>query len=194
MLINRIVLTIVFVGIYSVAIAQNINALDENNGFQNYKFGMYKNDFTSCEDRPSGYTGRCVISRIHKINDIDASEVILFFIDSKLAKIEVHFGNSSRRSRLVEAIEAAFGSPTGRENYPIKNAITGSEINIVNPNEPQVIKWQADEVTLKHVYKRRFIGDNSMPILGNMGYLHLEFVLNNYDDLLDAYRTKKIHT
>ncbi|GEM_PF-5640793 len=189
MLINKIILTLIFAGIYSVANAQNLNALDENNGFQNYKFGMHKNDFPSCEYQTLGDTEKCVISRVHKISDINVSEVSLYFIDSKLARINVHFENGSVRTRLLKAIESAFGSPTGRENFPEYREFMDKYHEVPGSYDqfrPQVTKWQANKVTLKHIF-RQPIGT----IFQHESLLHLEFVLNNYDDLLNAFRSKK---
>jgi len=180
MLINKIILTLIFAGIYSVANAQNINALDDNNGFQNYKFGMHMNQFQNCdfETVEDGGAERCIIRRMHLIGDIEARSVVLFFVDSNLSKIKVNF-DAKFSDQLKEALNSAFGSSTS-SNY-------SREFGWSSIHNDRKYFWEANNIKLLYNYR---------PSTYSFGYhvagiLYLEYSLNNYDELQSNYRSKK---
>lgn len=191
MLINKIILTFFFVGICTVANAQNLRALDNNNGFQNYKFGMNMDQFKNCEFETveDGDAERCTINRVHKIGDIEARNVELYFIDSNLSKITVNFSSGELSSNLLNAIEAAFGKYTDRKNFPEYSESFGGYTELLgsyNQFSPNETIWTGNKVILKHKF---------LQPIGTIGLreadVTLEFTLKNYQELKKEYRSKK---
>jgi hypothetical protein len=169
MLVKNIMLTITILGISSVSNAQNLTALDENNGFQNYKFGMKMSQFQNCDFRTveDGGAERCTVRRVHYIGDIETRYINLYFVDSKLSKIEIDLETKYNR-QLLNAVQSAFGPPEKKpDDYYYS----------VNRTE----YWRADKITL--IYRYRFHDLSST--------LRLTYLLKNYLDLQNEYRSKK---
>lgn len=180
MLIKNIILTLTILGISSVSNAQNLTALDENNGFQNYKFGMLKNNFERCEfQEDDSFTNRgaviCNIERNHIVGDLTFKGVTLYFINSELKKIRVS-SNNYNGSKVTSAIESAFSSPTSRNSH--------NQIGTVRS-----VCWEANEVTLCHQFAASISGAGQGYMIKNSYYL--EFYVNNYNDLLKEFNSKK---
>ena len=194
-----IVITMAFIsGFCVITYAQDINALDHNNGFQNYKFGMHKDNFKDCSwtfvvrdrfyqfetvDTRGEDVERCTISRTHSINDIEVSGVVLFFIDSKLSKIRV---NLKQSSSIIHALSSAFGHPSNitSPNAEYITTATGQKIRNphrnLNASKSTVRTWNGNEVTL--TYRSGY----SQPI-GDV-IPTLEFKVRDYDRRLKEYR------
>jgi len=170
------VILLVFLGICGTVSSQNLSAIDENNGFQNYKFGMHMDEFQNCDFRTveDGGAERCLIRRMHRIGDIEAQSVALFFVDSELSKIKVNF-EAFDYSQLKNAITSAFGSYT--ESKRPQN-----DLGLHSKKYDVKYIWEADNIKLLCEY--------SPPVLGS-DTLFLEYSLNDYDDLQDKYRSKK---
>lgn len=193
---KKIVLTLILLGICTVANSQNLNALDENNGFQNYKFGMHQDSISNCNYTRSalGQYGRvittdsrghdveqCSNSDTHYINDIEVYRLRLYFIDSKLSKIRLTFMDSRQ---ISPALIAAFGKPTST-NTP---STTGLEARLnqsaqdFNRNS-SVAKWEGDKVILTYEYGEKRMGGSVLPTV--------EFRISNFDEKLQEFRSKK---
>jgi len=90
-----------------------LSNIDNNNGFQDYKFGDSMNNYPNCsfETVEDGGAERCFINRNHFINDIKANNIALYFINSELSKIRVYFDHDLY-GQLRKAVTAAFGGQT----------------------------------------------------------------------------------
>jgi hypothetical protein len=158
--------------------SQSIAALDNNNGFKHFKFGMHKSSFGERQfyTVENGGAERCVITGIESIGDIKVKDVELYFVEGYLAKIIV---NIPYGSSLFDACVSAFGQPSRpcfRSDY-----VEG---------ETRECEWIGNKVKLHFYYGYNYnfnsksIGDS----YSTRAYLRYELV--NYDKMRDAARSK----
>lgn len=173
----RWIFLLLFFCVNSILHAQNLSALDENNGFQNYKFGMHQDSISNCSyvstafdmygqnvttDSRGNDVEHCDSSDTLFINGIEVFMMRLYFIDSKLSKIRLTFQESRQ---VTTALYSAFGDPTST--------------NKSDPNRNfYLVKYEGDKVILTYEY-----GGRSLPTV--------EFKISNFDEKLQEFQSKK---
>lgn len=161
---------------------QDLSAIDNNNGFQNFKFGMEKQEFSDCSFTvvENGGAERCRMTETYSINDLSIGVTELYFVDSKLAKIKLNFSTEDS-GQLLQAVKSAFGEST--YYYPTSRELENMDLfqrNTWNQHGSVIHKWEADKVTLTYRnYNESFVMTT------------LIFELNNYEELQENYRSTK---
>lgn len=168
--------------LHAQVIAQDLSAIDNNNGFQNFKFGMEKNEFSDCSFTvvENGGAERCRITDTYYINDLSIGITYLYFVDSKLAKIELNLSKEDS-GQLLQAVKSAFGEST--YHYPTSSELENMDLfqrHTWNEGGSTIYKWEANKTTL--TYRRA----NRMFVMTN-----LIFELSNYEELQEIYRSRK---
>lgn len=168
-------------------LSQNLQKLDENNGFRQYKLGsLYNPAYGAKTNFIDGVERVIVKNTIEYISDIPVESIELFYTKDTLSQIILRFKRENGY-KLKDACESAFGKPTKDEsNTEVTRMFDKKQEKDLTFGDNYHLIWQAKSFKLSyHFYLPQGWLDTS-------NNCHLVYKSNDYEKR--AQRAKKKYT